>query len=66
MQHENCVTIWSPGGTKSGISRDLLKIFEFCKMCQIANNTCNMLHKGRHGVFQVAFSNLFSPKPLPI
>ena len=36
--HENCVTIWSAGGTKRGVSRDLFKVFGFCKMSWIAKN----------------------------
>ena len=38
MQHENCVTYKSPGGPKSNVSGDLLKIVGFCKMFWIANN----------------------------
>ena len=29
---ENCVAFLSPKGIKRTVSRDLLKIFEFCKM----------------------------------
>ena len=35
---ENCVTFSSPEGITRTVSRDLLKISEFCKMFQIANN----------------------------
>ena len=41
MQHENCVAFWSPGGAKSNVSRDPLKIFGFCKMFWISNNACD-------------------------
>ena len=36
------VTFLSPKGVKRTISRDLLKMFEFCKMFWIANNTCDI------------------------
>ena len=35
---ENCVTFLSPKGVERTVSRDLLKIFEFCKMFWIADN----------------------------
>ena len=39
---ENCVTFLSPKGIKRTVSRDLLKIFEFCKMFWTANNACDI------------------------
>ena len=36
---ENCFTFLSPKDVKRTVSRDLLKICEFCKMFWIANNS---------------------------
>ena len=44
LQHENCVRFWSPGGTESSVSRDLLKMFGFCKMFWIAKNVCDTVN----------------------
>ena len=38
---ENCVTFLLLKGVKRTVSRDLLKIFEFCKMFWIANKACD-------------------------
>ena len=44
MLHENCVTIWSPEGTKRSVSRDLLKVSGFCKMFWIAKDACDTVN----------------------
>ena len=36
--------IVSPSGTKSSGSRDLLKVFGFCKMFWISKNTCDTVN----------------------
>ena len=41
---KKCVTVLSPKGVKRTVSRDLLKIFEFCKMFWIANNACDTVN----------------------
>ena len=38
---ENCVTFYH----QRTVSRDLLKIFEFCKMFWIANNACDIINR---------------------
>ena len=48
MQPENCVTCWSPEDIKSNVSRDLLKIFGFCRMFWIANSMCDTENKKNH------------------
>ena len=40
---ENCVTFSSPKGITRTVSRDLLKIFEFCKIFWIANIACDIV-----------------------
>ena len=42
--NENCVTIWSPGGTKFGVSRHLLNVFGFCKIFWTAKNACDTVN----------------------
>ena len=41
---ENCFTFFSPKGVKWTVFRDLVKIFEFCKMFWIANIACDKVN----------------------
>ena len=42
---ENCVTFFLPKGVKRTVSRDKIKIFEFCKMFWIANIASDIVNR---------------------
>ena len=45
LLQEYGVIIWSLGGRKSSVSRDLLKVFGICRMFWIAKNACGTAKK---------------------
>ena len=61
---ENCVTFFLPKGVKRAVSRDLIKIFEFCKVLWIANNACDIVNGKTylylpHGFYQTSRTLMF-------
>ena len=53
-----CLRFWPPGGTKSSVSRDLLKVFGFCKMFWIAKNICDTVSYNCFCNCRVAFTEV--------